>query len=423
MTLIDLTHPPDRPADDAPGALVPARDAAGRPLTQTQTPVLRLNIGRIRQRWHEIAAAFAGFDIYYAVKANPHPQVLAALAVLGARFDAASIGEIEAVLATGTPPDRISFGNTIKKHRDISIAHALGVRLFAVDAPDDLAKIAGAAPGAMVFCRLDVDGSGAEWPLSRKFGCDPDRAVALMLQARASGLDPVGISFHVGSQQVRPHAFDAALERVAGVAARLLNAGLRLRLVNIGGGLPARYTTDIPSLAHYSAAVDRAIDRHLLPVLGRRPRLAAELGRGLVAEAGQIETEVVLVADRGTGADTRRWVYIDIGVFHGLAETLGEAIRYPISRVSADDGAPDEPTGPVVLAGPTCDSADILYERRPVDLPLGLRSGDRLVIGATGAYTHSYSSVGFNGLPPLRVECHDDVPAAMCPPVRRSVAG
>ena len=141
--------------------------------------------------------------IFYAVKANPAPEILSLLAGLGSCFDTASVPEIEMALAAGATPDRISFGNTIKKERDIARAHALGVSLFAVDSDEEVEKVARAAPGAQVFCRILTDGAGAEWPLSRKFGCEPAMAVDVLMRAHALGLSAYGISFHVGSQQTR----------------------------------------------------------------------------------------------------------------------------------------------------------------------------------------------------------------------------
>ena len=155
--------------------------------------------------------------MFYAVKANPAPEVLSLLAGLGSCFDTASVPEIEMVLAAGAAADRISYGNTIKKERDIARAFALGVRLYAVDCKAEVEKIARAAPGSRVFCRILSDCVGAEWPLSRKFGCEPAMAVDVLEHAHRLGLEPYGVSFHVGSQQRNPHAWDRALASAAAV--------------------------------------------------------------------------------------------------------------------------------------------------------------------------------------------------------------
>lgn len=360
-----------------------------------ETPCLVVDLDRIEHNYRELAQALPDARIYYAMKANPAPEVLRRLAGLGCHFDVASVAEVEAVLAAGATPDRLSFGNTIKKERDIARAFALGVRLFAFDAVEELAKLARAAPGARVFCRLLTTGVGADWPLSKKFGCVPAMAIELLREAPSLGLVPWGVSFHVGSQQNDPEQWDEAVAAAATVMRTLEADGLDLPMVNLGGGFPAAYRDAVPSAAAYGAAIDAALRRHFG---NRLPGIIVEPGRGLVGDAGIVETEVVLIARKGDG-DGRRWVYLDIGKFHGLAETMDEAIRYPIE---SDRGGAVEP---VVLAGPTCDSADVLYERADYRLPQDLAIGDRLRIKSTGAYTATYSSVGFNGFAPLRQVC------------------
>ena len=229
--------------------------------------------------------------------------------------------------------------------------------------------------------------------MSRKFGCDVDQAVELLVRAGEAGLG-LGVCFHVGSQQRNPHAWHAALEVVAEqLCAPLAVAGHRLDAVNIGGGFPGSYITDVPTPEEYGSVILAAVREFFGD---EPPRLIAEPGRYLVADAGVIQTEVVLVA-RKSIHDQHRWVYLDIGLFGGLAECLGEAIKYPI----ATPYGAGSPTGPVVLAGPTCDSADVLYEEHQYQLPMSLVAGDRIELLSTGAYTTTYSAVAFNGFPPL----------------------
>jgi len=269
------------------------------------------------------------------------------------------------------------------------------VRLFAFDAAGELDKIARAAPGCRVFCRILADNAGAEWPLGGKFGCTPAMATDLLRRAPALGLVPWGLAFHVGSQQGNPGQWDAALAATAEVFRALERDGIELAMVNLGGGFPARYREEVPTPSMYGEAIHSALADHFG---NRLPEIVIEPGRGLVGDAGVLETEVVLVAHKGE-ADPRLWVYLDVGKFGGLAETMDEAIRYPIE--SDRKGPPV----PVVLAGPTCDSADVLYERTPYELPGDLAPGDRLRIKSTGAYTTTYASVGFNGFAPLRQVC------------------
>ncbi len=331
--------------------------------------------------------------IFYAVKANPAPEILRLLASLGSSFDTASVAEIEMAMDAGAPASRISFGNTIKKERDVARAYELGIRLFAVDCVEEVEKIARAAPGSRVFCRVLTDGEGAEWPLSRKFGCVPAMAVDVLRKAKMLGLDAHGVSFHVGSQQTDLDAWDRALGDAKRVFATLADEGIVLKMVNMGGGFPTRYLKDVPVAQAYGQAIFSALRKHF----GNRiPETIIEPGRGMVGNAGVIKSEVVLISKKSDEDDVR-WVFLDIGKFGGLAETMDEAIRYPI--VTARD---HDRKAPCVLAGPTCDLADVMYEKTPYPLPLSLTIGDEVLIEGTGAYTTTYASVAFNGFEPLR---------------------
>jgi ornithine decarboxylase len=358
------------------------------------TPCLVVDLDVVRDNYQNFAKALPDTRVFYAVKANPAPEVLSLLASLGSCFDTASVPEIEMVLAAGATADRISYGNTIKKERDIARAYALGVRLYAVDCQAEVEKIARAAPGSRVFCRILSDCVGAEWPLSRKFGCEPAMAVDVLEHAHRLGLEPYGVSFHVGSQQRNPHAWDRALASAAAVFRDCSERGMTLAMVNLGGGFPTKYLKSVPTVRTYGASIFRALRRHF----GNRiPETIVEPGRGMVGNAGLIEAEVVLVSKKSENDDVR-WVYLDIGKFGGLAETMDESIRYPIRTLRDRDGE----VGPCVLAGPTCDSADVMYEREPYALPVSLEIGDKVLIEGTGAYTATYSAVAFNGFAPLK---------------------
>lgn len=356
------------------------------------TPCFVLDVDRVAERYAEFQAAFPGVATFYAVKANPAPEILRRLVALGASFDAASLAEVSACLAAGAPPSAISFGNTVKKEVAISAAFAVGVRLFAFDSVQELEKLARAAPGSKVYCRILVGNDGAEWPLSRKFGCELPMAVDLMQRAAASGLDPYGLSFHVGSQQMKTHAYAAAVGRAASVIHELAANGVHIRVLNIGGGFPIRYQDDIPQTAAFGDALTTAMVGCGISGLA----VMAEPGRYLVADAGALLTEVVLVSRKSEG-DEVRWVYVDIGRFGGLAETEGEAIRYDVRRTESRG---ETALAPTILAGPTCDSTDTLYQANMVSLPVDLSPGDRLVIRGCGAYVTTYASQGFNGFAP-----------------------
>jgi ornithine decarboxylase len=186
--------------------------------------------------------------------------------------------------------------------------------------------------------------------------------------------------------------WDGALASASAIFRKLAEQGITLSMVNLGGGFPTRYLKDVPAVKAYGEAIFDALRKHF----GNRiPETIIEPGRGMVGSAGVIEAEVVLISKKSED-DPVKWVYLDIGKFNGLAETMDEMIRYPI-RTPFDNDARE----PCVLAGPTCDSVDVLYEKDPYFLPVSLEIGAKVLIEGTGAYTTTYSAVGFNGFPPL----------------------
>ena len=359
---------------------------------QPATPCLVLDVDRVEQNFRALRDALPLARIYYAVKANPAHQVLERLVGLQSHFDAASIEEVIACLDAGAQPQAISFGNTIKKVSAIRRAHEAGVTMFAFDSREELEKLAQHAPGARVYCRILVENEGADWPLSRKFGTTIESARELMLAAGDMGLDPYGLSFHVGSQQTTTRAYEVAIGKVAMLFTDLTEAGVNLRMLNLGGGFPTRYRDDVPEIDQFGNAIMTAMTEHFGNAL---PEMLVEPGRFIVGDAGLVCAEVVLVSQRDKN-DPVRWVYLDIGRFGGLAETEGESIKYRITTPH-DGGA----TGPVAIAGPTCDGADIMYEKSNYRLPLALTSGDRVELLSTGAYVTTYASTRFNGFAPL----------------------
>lgn len=361
---------------------------------QQETPFVVIDKQTIADSYDQLVSCFPFAKIYYAVKANPASEITELLRDKGSNFDIASIYELDKVMKTGVGPERISYGNTIKKARDIRYFYDKGVRLFATDSEADLRNIAKAAPGAKIYVRILTEGStSADWPLSRKFGCNPDMALDLLILAKQLGLVPYGVSFHVGSQQRDIDVWDAAIAKVKVIFERLKEEdGITLQMINMGGGFPANYIQRTNSLETYAEEIIRFLKEDFGDDL---PEIILEPGRSLIANAGILVSEVVLVARKSRTA-VERWVYTDVGKFSGLIETMDEAIKFPIW--TEKKGEMEE----VVIAGPTCDSADIMYENYKYGLPLNLSSGDRLYWLSTGAYTTSYSAVEFNGFPPLK---------------------
>ncbi len=359
-----------------------------------ETPFVVIDTATVDRQYDTLVGYFPYASVYYAVKANPAVQILTLLRDKGANFDIASIYELEKVLSLGVSPDRCSYGNTIKKSRDIRTFYEKGVRLFATDSEADLRNIAKAAPGSRIYVRILTEGTQtADWPLSRKFGCQNDMAIDLLILARDLGLIPYGVSFHVGSQQRDIGAWDAAIGKVKNIFERLqLEDNIELKMINLGGGFPANYLTKTNELSDYAEEITRFIREDFGDDF---PEIILEPGRSLISNAGILVSEIVLIS-RKSHKSLHRWIYTDVGKFSGLIETLDESIKYPI--YTGKHGELEE----AVIAGPTCDSADIMYENYMYGLPLNLAIGDRLYWLSTGAYTTTYSAVEFNGFPPLK---------------------
>lgn len=359
-----------------------------------ETPFLIVLLDIIQRKFEQFRAGFPDAKIYYAVKANPGTEVLRLLHDLGSHFDIASIYELDRVLDLGVPPDRVSFGNTIKKARHVREAYDKGVRLFTSDCEADVRNLAREAPGSRLFFRLLMDAvtSDSDWPLSRKFGCQPRMLSELVSLAADLGLTPYGVSFHVGSQQREIPAWDAAIAQAKALFEWVEGENIHLQAINMGGGFPADYLVRANPLSVYAEEINRYLGSHFGAAV---PEIYLEPGRGLVGEAGVLVSEVISIAKKSK-TDLKRWVYTDVGIFNGLMETLGESIKYPAYTEKNGE------TGDVILAGPTCDSLDIMYEHHKYQLPLSLEIGDRIYWLSTGAYTASYSSVEFNGFPPLK---------------------
>ena len=352
-----------------------------------------VDVDDVVARFDQFKNHFPTARVCYAVKANPEPAVVRELAKAGAEFDVASPAEIDLCLREGAAPTSLSYGNPIKKAADIAYAYARGVREFVTDSAGDIDNLATHAPRAQVTVRLSVEAPASVTPFGRKFGCAPDEAVDLLKRADRSGLAAAGVAFHVGSQQLDRSAWDIAIGTAAKVFAELATDGIELRRLNLGGGFGVPYAAEAPGLSDYTSTVHHALNSHF-PT--QTPEIVFEPGRILTAEAGVIRTEVILVKPGDP-----RWVYLDIGRYNGLAETENEYIAYRIETVEPHP----ETGGPVILAGPTCDGDDVLYQHTPYRLPRDLRAGERLDILSAGAYTASYSSVSFNGIAPLRTYC------------------
>lgn len=366
-----------------------------------KTPYLIMDLNKIDKKYDELKKNLPFVKIYYAVKANPQDKIIKLLAKKGSCFDIATIYELDQLLRLKISPDRISFGNTIKKEKDILYAYNKGVRLFVSDSFSDLEKIARSAPGSKVFFRILCDGGSADWPLSRKFGSHPDITFKLIIESKRLGLIPYGISFHVGSQQRDIGQWDNAISQVKYLFDAAKEEGIELKMINMGGGFPSNYLMPTRSIKTYA----HEITRFLKEDFGNNfPEIIIEPGRSIVADAGIIVCEVIMVSKKSM-CNQYDWVFLDVGKFGGLIETIDESLKYPIFLERENKNLERKE---VILAGPTCDSADILYENFKYSFQTDIKEGDRVFIFTTGAYTQSYSSIYFNGFPPLKLYFLDE---------------
>ena len=354
------------------------------------TPFLLCDLETVRDRYRRLTTALPGVRCHYAMKCNSAPEVLETLAGIGSGFEVASLGELAMLQKIGVDPADVLYSNTVKPPAHIAAAHEAGLWRFAFDSDGELHKLATHAPGSAVIVRLRVDDSASAFPLSRKFGADVEDASRLMVMARSLGLQPYGVTFHVGSQCSTPLAWRQAIAACALLMANLDAQGIRLEMLNLGGGFPARYVDEVPTLDMLSHVVFSSMDE-LLPY--QPDTIAAEPGRFLAAESGVVAAGVL-------GRELRageNWLYLDTGAYHGLMETqqtVGQW-RYPLWTSRSDHATATQV--PYTVTGPSCDSSDTMFVGAM--LPAGLDVGDRLYIASTGAYTLSYAS-HFNGFAP-----------------------
>jgi ornithine decarboxylase len=354
-----------------------------------ETPFLLCDLDTIERRYQELVDLLPGLSVFFAMKSNSATTILRTVKELGGSFEVASANEMRMAQSVGAAPVDLLYSNPVKPPGHIAEAAAAGLYRFAFDSEAELRKLAVHAPGSSVYVRLRVDDDTSVFPLSRKFGASVDNAAELLLLASQLGLVPYGITFHVGSQCTNPMAWERAIEQSGVVMRRLLRAGIRLPMLNIGGGIPARYTTPIPALSLVAAVIGAALGR--LPY--RPPLLAAEPGRYLVAESGVLAATVIGADQR----DDERWIYLDVGGYNGMMEAVQTGGRWHFPLLTSRPDHFRAPAVPTTVTGPSCDSSDTLFYGAL--LPDTLAVGDRVYIGTAGAYTSSYAS-SFNGFPP-----------------------
>ena len=368
-----------------PAALLPAALTG----VEHETPFLITDLETVRASYARLKNALPSASVFYAMKCNSSPQILSTLAELGSGFEVASVGELDMLTAAGVAPADVLFSNPIKPPAAIASAYAQGLRRFSFDSEGELHKLATHAPGSDVYVRIRVDDSASVFPLSRKFGCDALDARALMLLARELGLNPFGITFHVGSQCSAPTAWRQAIAGTGKLMQQLMRDGIIVEMLDLGGGFPARYGDTTPAIEQIGTVIESALGA-LLPY---RPSLVAiEPGRHLVAEASVL---VATILGREVRAN-ENWLYLDVGAYNGLMETQQTVGGWDFPLWSSLSDHASAPLTQFTVTGPSCDSSDTMMFG--VSLPEHIDVGDQLFIGTTGAYTLSYAST-FNGFP------------------------
>lgn len=346
--------------------------------TELEPPYLLLDKVKVRQKLTSIGKNIRNSEVYYAVKANPDIEVLSLINDMGIGFEIASEGELAMCVSLGVGKERIITSNPIKSFKFLRMAAEYGVSYFAFDSPDEVRKLRDYCPGSNVYVRLAVPNEGSEWPLSKKFSVEIDVAEELMLYAKKKGLNPVGITFHVGSQCTNIYNWNSALDKAKILWDRVEKRGIHMSLLDIGGGYPIRYTKNVVNIN----SINKNINKLIYEKFPKKTRILIEPGRAVVGDAGIFVTKVIGKARRGD----ENWLSIDVGVFNGLMESVG-GIKYSYIV----EGAKEKKLW--TLAGPSCDSFDIIDKDLLLPEP---EVGNIILILSSGAYTISYASE-FNG--------------------------
>jgi ornithine decarboxylase len=360
---------------------------------QFGTPLLVASRSVLLRNLEALRSALPGVEFFYAAKANPAEAILRPLCEAGSSVDVCSYGEMQAALNAGFTPDMMIHTHPCKTVQNLTNCYAEGLRWFTFDNANEIPKLARYAPDANLLLRLAVSSSSSLINLSAKFGAFEPDAVPLMLAARDAGLAVRGMSFHVGSQCRAPEDFHAALSQARRIWDRAAAAGVEVEVLDVGGGFPAPYRDSVLSLEAYCRSLARSLDETFGDLInGDRPiRVIAEPGRGLVADSMTLMTRVIGKSVRGGTT----WYIIDDGLYGSFSGQMFDHVEYPLVAQNADD----RPLAPCVVAGPTCDSSDVVT--RDQMLP-DLDIGELLLVPTMGAYT-SASASNFNGLDLARV--------------------
>jgi ornithine decarboxylase len=356
-------------------------EAVRRAAAQKYTrPFLILDTAIVREKLRRFRAALPRVRPHYAVKANPDRRIVKVLVQEGADFEIASPAELDLLLGLGVPGAGVFYSNPMKSRDAVAYAAAKGVEWFVVDSVDELRRIHAVKAEAKLYLRIATPNIGSDWPLAGKFGAGSTETREIIATAAKLGADLAGVTFHAGSQCRNPENWRVGIEKARAAFDAMLKAGLKPRLLDIGGGFPVRHVKPIPSIEVIGEVVADALKAFPDDV-----QVIAEPGRYLVSDSGYFVCRVLGTTTRAG----KRWMHWDAGLFGGVIETA-EGLKY---KIRTDRAGPDIPWN---VAGPTCDSVDVVMRDEP--LPSDLQEGDFVYIRNAGAYTAVYASE-FNGFP------------------------
>lgn len=374
-----------------------SREAVEKLASQYGTPLLVLSLEEVKKNYQVLRKYMPQVRIHYAIKANPHPEILRVMADMGSCFDVASDGEIRTLSAMGVEGGRMIYANPVKLGVGLEACRDCGVTKMTFDSASEIEKIKKQCPDATVLLRLRIDNSSAHVDLNKKFGAARENALALMLQAKEAGLDMAGVAFHVGSQTVSSDPYLHALDIARGLFDEAEAAGLHLRILDIGGGFPIpepKVKFNLPEmLKQISARLNEDF---------AETEIWAEPGRYICGTAVNLITSVIGVTERGG----QPWYFLDEGLYGTFSGVIFD--QWDFKLLSFKEG--DERVA-ATFAGPSCDSLDIMFRGR---MTAPLEVGDLLLIPACGAYT-SASATTFNGFSKARFVVWEEVKEDVMP--------
>jgi len=349
-----------------------------------KTPFLSVDLNKVKNAYNRLHDQLKNVEIYYAMKCNPDPEIMKIVLACGGQFEISSANEMLKAISVGAKPEHILFSNPVKSLNDIKNTFERGVRCFSFDSICEVDKLAVGAPGSNVYVRLSIPNGKSVVASEGKFGISIDDAYKLIHYAKSKGLNPYGISFHVGSQMLGFKAWGHAIEYCSKLINMLENDDIFLEFLDIGGGFPVKYRDVLDDNIEIAAS---EIRKSLDMFIPKRIRVVAEPGRYLVANSGIMTSTVIGIAER----HGKKWLHLDIGAFNGFMEALETSnnLNFPVL-----DSKKSNKKSLYNITGPTCDSQDTIMLNVPISS--NIEMGDRIFIECAGAYTTTYTN-DFNG--------------------------